>query len=159
MRNRKHVFLAAGLAVAAVLILWRVMAMGAAVADYWSIRRGHDRWTESHKVLADPAAAETEEPPAAEPGNRERRNRRSGRGGGEYAELKRAGLFGPPAPDSPVILTAILGDIAIINGQEARVGGNAPDGSRIVEIHPNRVVVERDGNRRDLVLFNALPGG
>lgn len=159
MRNRRHVFVAAGLAVAVVVILWRLIALGGALVDYWAIRSGHTRWTESHRVLADPAAAEAEEPGENSEAPGDRRNRRGARGGGDHAELKRAGLFGPPAPDSPVILTAILGDVAIINGQETRVGDNVPDGSKIMEIQPNRVVIEKDGNRRDLVLFNALPGG
>lgn len=61
----------------------------------------------------------------------------------------------PPAPPSPQ-LTAIVGEQAIIDNRPVSEGEMISDGSKVLEILSNKVIVEKDGAKRDLVLFQEV---
>ena len=68
---------------------------------------------------------------------------------GEYKQI-RPQLFG------------IIGDSALVgtsssDAQLYTVGASLPGGAKLVELHPNSVVVEKESNRETLTLFPELP--
>ena len=75
-------------------------------------------------------------------------------------ELKKANLFAPPAPKrNPVQeVPAIVGDMALINGQWYKAGDKVQD-ANIVAIQPTHVVVEWNGERTDVYPIQAAGGG
>jgi hypothetical protein len=89
---------------------------------------------------------------------------RSGRPGGSEvpfpekltALLKTKKLFGAP-PQPGISVQGVLGNAAFINNQWVEVGSsNGP--VKLLEVHPDKVVVEVDGQRREMPIWQALPG-
>jgi len=81
----------------------------------------------------------------------------------QLKKLTEKGLFGKkPAPPQPKLF-GILGASAMM-GNDAKgaklyeVDASLPDGSKLVEVQANAVVVERDGKRKTILLFPALGG-
>ncbi|MDK2971850.1 MAG: Type secretion system protein [Candidatus Sumerlaeota bacterium] len=73
------------------------------------------------------------------------------------AKWEKGGILGPPPPSiPPPTLSAIIGESAILNNRTVKVGDTVGDGMKVVEIEANKVVLEKDGNRTDLVLFPEL---
>jgi hypothetical protein len=152
----------AALALVALLALpgWRA---GSAAWDYMAIRRAAETWEKQREVAA--AKADAPAPPAtpapaegaATPNPATSRPDPKAQRAERIAKWQAGGLFGPPPPQMPPpTLSAIIGNAAILNGQPMKVGDSAPDGSKIVEIHNNRVVLEKDGARNEIILFEAL---
>lgn len=77
----------------------------------------------------------------------------------KYEALITRSPFGkkPEKKKPPLALTAIMGDSALINGKWLGVGEKIND-SEVVEIHGNKVVVEKDGKRKDIIMFSDLKG-
>ncbi len=79
----------------------------------------------------------------------------------QLKKLAEQGLFGKkPAPPQPQLF-GILGDSAMMgnNANSAKlyaVDAKLPDGSKLVELQENAVVVERDGKRKTIKLFPEL---
>ncbi|CAN5486099.1 hypothetical protein BH09SUM1_BH09SUM1_23370 [soil metagenome] len=75
-----------------------------------------------------------------------------------YAEIAKGGLFGPPKPETPIVLSAIIADTSIINGQTVKVGDTVGNGSKVIEIRSDAVVLEKDGVKNELKIFSELKG-
>ncbi len=85
----------------------------------------------------------------------------------EYQVIAEKGHFGklekkkePPKPK----LFGVLGEFAFIgnSAQDAKpyaIGAEVPGGAKLLEIHPNSVVLEKDGKRQTLAVFPELTGG
>jgi hypothetical protein len=73
------------------------------------------------------------------------------------AKWEKGGILGPPPPSiPPPTLSAVIGETAILDNQTVKVGDTVGDGMKVVEIEANKVVLEKDGNRTDLILFPEL---
>ncbi len=69
------------------------------------------------------------------------------------------GLFGrKPQPQQSVALQGILGESALINGQWIKVG-ESQGAVKLLELYPNKAVVEFQGSRRELTIWSDLPQG
>lgn len=157
------------LAFVALLALpgWRA---GSAALDYLAVRHAAESWAKQREAAAAkadaPAATPTPTPEptppaptggAATPTPAKSKPDPKAQRAERIAKWQAGGLFGPPPPQMPPpTLSAIIGNAAILNGQPMKVGDSAPDGSKIVEIHNNRVVLEKNGARNELILFEAL---
>ena len=170
--------------VLAAAVLWQGMRLGASWWRASAIDRTVARWEEKHpKKREKKKEGEAQKPPAGKqvsaapmPGNGmkpsgppnmppgARPPRKPPQPGKEkpaeedmYAELRKGDLLGPPQPNPPPPqISAIIGDMAIIDNAEKRVGDTVRDGAKIVEIHSNKVILEKDGKRSDLVLFQPM---
>lgn len=138
LRKRLPIIQAALIFVLGIVLVWQLLVLGGTIWDYAMVKRSAARW-ESRIDNAE-----------------EKKNKEPESDKKEYAELKQGGLIGLPKPPSPPPqLTAIMGEVAIINNQEARVGENA-GGMKIVEIQTNKVILEKDGQRSELTVFSGI---
>lgn len=96
--------------------------------------------------------------------------RSAGDGAEEYAAMLEKGTFGRAPDQQPLKVFGILGNSALL-GPTAEsvkpyaVGAELPQGEKLVEIGPNSVVLEKEGEKRTLNVFpefsksKAKPGG
>jgi hypothetical protein len=74
----------------------------------------------------------------------------------KYDEILTKGLFSKQEQKpTPLVCTGIIGNSAIINGQLVKVGGQVGEW-KVTGIFVNKVVVEKEGQKQDLVIFPAL---
>ena len=73
----------------------------------------------------------------------------------KYQEINKKGLFSRQQ-EQPLVCTGIIGRQAIINNQLVKVGESAGKW-KVVEISNNKVVIESDGNKKEIKLFPELP--
>ncbi len=87
-----------------------------------------------------------------------------------YAAMLQKGTFGKAPGEQPLKVFGILGDSALLgptaeNVKPYEIGAELPQGQKLVELGPNSVVLEKDGERRTLNVFpefsksNAKPEG
>ncbi|MCE5229984.1 hypothetical protein LLG95_10365 [bacterium] len=73
--------------------------------------------------------------------------------------IEQKGLFGrKPQPPTTVSLQGILGESALINGQWVKIG-ESQGGIKLLELQPNKAVIEFQGQRRDLTIWQDMPRG
>lgn len=68
--------------------------------------------------------------------------------------VEQKGLFGRKPQMAPT-LQGILGNAALINGQWVKVGENQ-GGVKLLELHPNKAVIEFNGSRRELTVWSEM---
>jgi len=74
----------------------------------------------------------------------------------KYDEILTKGLFSKQQDKpTPLACTGIIGNSAIINGQLVKVGGQVGEW-KVIGISVNKVVVEKEGQKQDLVIFPML---
>ena len=83
-------------------------------------------------------------------------------GGQEYRVMLEKGTFGRAPGDQPLKVFGILGDSALLGTESNNVkpygiGAELPKGEKLVEIGPNSVVLEKEGERRTLTVFPEFP--
>jgi len=82
-----------------------------------------------------------------------------------YAAIQTRGIFGvvPPRPPIPILLEGIGSDFAFIRSAKGRSGlvkaGETFDGIKVLEIGRNRVLIEVEGKKRELTIYQGLGGG
>lgn len=97
------------------------------------------------------------------------RNPRGGPGGPQTAAsslpttvtqmIETKGLFGrKPQVQQSCSLQGILGQSALINGQWIKVG-ETQGSVKLLELYPNKAVVEFEGSRRELTIWSDMPQG
>lgn len=79
-------------------------------------------------------------------------------GAEEYKAMLEKGTFGRAPGEQPLKVFGILGDSALLGATAESVkpygiGAELPKGEKLVEIGPNSVVLEKDGERRTLTVF------
>lgn len=80
----------------------------------------------------------------------------------DYKAMLDKGTFGKgPKGPSPFKVFAIMGNSALLGADPNKVelyavGADLPGGQKIIEIAPNSVVLEKDGERQTLVVFPEL---
>lgn len=156
-------------------LLWPLGRISLAAYRVSAIESAVEKWQADAEAQENAKQAEEKTPPEEQaaqkpPGKTPKTDGKRPRGQGSagppssapekadvpYAEIRTAGFIGPPMPGMPPPqLTAILGDGAILNGQFVEAGGQIGP-AKVIEIHPNKVVVEMNGNRMDLVLFDQI---
>jgi hypothetical protein len=163
-------------AVLAAALLWQTTQIGATIYRSWAVDRTVDRWEALHRKPEEakpsaengkPAPPEdttpgSPQPPRPEPPKQAAPPEPEKPAEDKYAALVKMPLFGPPLPQAPPpTLTAIIGDMALINDQPARVNDNV-GGYKVVEITSSKVILEKDGNKTELTLAfgggGAIPG-
>ena len=82
-------------------------------------------------------------------------------GAEEYKAMLEKGTFGKSPGEQPMKVFGILGDSALLgpesnNVKSYGVGAELPEGEKLVEIGPNSVVLEKEGERRTLTVFPEL---
>ena len=74
------------------------------------------------------------------------------------------GIFGvvPPRPPIPILLEGIGSDFAFIRSAKGRSGlvkvGETFDGIKVLTIGRNRVLIEVEGKKRELTIYQGLGG-
>lgn len=134
----------AGISAAALGLILLVMLLYHGIALAVSFREAATMQSEATRMKSRIDALTTETVTTAEPNN-------------SYATISKAGFLGPPMPGAPQpVLTAIIGDIAIVDGGEKRTSDTLNNGAMIVEITGDKVILEQNGNRSELTLFQEL---
>ena len=82
----------------------------------------------------------------------------------EYEAIHARGIFGvkPPRPPIPILLEGIGSDFAFIRSSKGRSGlvkaGETFDGIKVLTIGQNRVLIEVEGKKRELTIYQGLGG-
>lgn len=79
----------------------------------------------------------------------------------EYRAMLEKGTFGRAPGEQPLGVFGILGDSALLglasdSVEPYGIGAELPGGEKLVEIGPNSVVLEKEGERRTLTVFPEL---
>lgn len=76
------------------------------------------------------------------------------------AILNKSGLFGSPPKPKPAMLIGIAGDLAFIQtgsgGMQGITVGETFQNIKLLEIDTNRVLIEEDGTKKELVIHSGM---
>ena len=146
-------------AVFCIVIVLNIAQLGTtAVQTFW-VSHKTAQWSKTEDEKKDEGKNTTDNP-------QEKKRRKKTKGKNEhskepskYEALITRAPFGkkPEKGKPPLQLTAVIGDTAFINGKRVKIGDKVGD-SVVVEIHGNKVVVEKDGKRKDIIMFSDLKG-
>jgi hypothetical protein len=142
-------------ALLALALVFQGMRLSWATFQSWRVARIVKGWEEEEKTEKEKKPDDLAKKKPSPPDRKQNKNPGKEKKEDKYKAIVEKGVFAKKRQTPPPQLSAIMGDQAIFGSKVVGVGAQA-GGWKVVEIGEKLVVIEKDGKKQTLKLFQEL---